>query len=149
MSEFSKYLSHDRVAILDVKNKRQAIDGALELLRDSPSIADFPRAAASIWQREEVMTTGLGIGIGAPHVINSSVRFPIAALIICRNGVDYGSLDGIPVRLILLVALPEDSRAEWLRYLAKASSIFRDDAMRHKLFAAATPEALWDLVKDL
>ncbi|MCC8181117.1 MAG: PTS sugar transporter subunit IIA [Planctomycetes bacterium] len=148
MPEFSKYLSRERVAVLDVKNKRQAIDGTLELLRHSPSISDFNRVAAAIWQREEALATGLGLGIGAPHVRISAVRYPVAALTVLRKGVEYGSLDNSPVRLILLVAMPEDSQAEWLRYLARASSLFRDDAMRHRLFAASDADALWDLVKE-
>ena len=148
MPEFSKYLSRDRVAVLDVKNKRQAIDGTLELLRESPSIADFSRVVAATWQREEALATGLGLGIGAPHVRISGVRYPVAALTVLKRGVDYGSLDMTPVRLILLVAMPEDSQAEWLRYLARASAIFRDDAMRHKLFAATDADALWKLVKE-
>ena len=148
MSEFSKYLVRDRVAVLDVKNKRQAIDGTLELLRDSPSISDFSRVVSATWQREEALATGLGLGIGAPHVRISAVRYPTAALTVLKRGIEYGSLDNNPVRLILLVAMPEDSQAEWLRYLARASAIFRDDVMRAKLFACTTADALWDLVKE-
>ncbi len=148
MSEFSKYLSPERVQVLDVKNKRQAIDGTLALLKDSPNISDFSRVAAATWQREEALATGLGLGIGAPHVRSSAVRFPTAALTVLRKGVEYGSLDATPVRLVLLVAMPEDSQTEWLRYLARASAIFRDDAMRTKLFNCTTPDALWNLVKE-
>ncbi len=148
MSEFSKYLSPDRVQVLDVKNKKQAIDGTLELLRSSSNISDFSRVAAATWQREEALATGLGLGIGAPHVRISAVRFPTAALTVLKKGVEYGSLDNTPVRLVLLVAMPEDSQAEWLRYLARASAIFRDDAMRTKLFACTTAEQLWELVKE-
>lgn len=148
MSEFSKYLARERVQVLDVKTKKQAIDGTLELLRDSPNIADFSRVAAATWQREEALATGLGLGIGAPHVRTPAVRFPTAALTVLKRGVEYGSLDNTPVRLVLLVAMPESSKEEWLRYLARASSIFRDDAMRAKLFACTTADQLWDLVKD-
>lgn len=148
MLEFSRYLSRGRVAVLDAKNKRQAIDGTLELLRNSPNVADFSRVASAIWQREEALATGLGLGIGTPHVRISAVRYPTAAMTVLRKGVDYGSLDNAPVRLILLVAMPEESQTEWLKYLARASAIFRDDGMRHKLFAATDADALWDLVKD-
>jgi mannitol/fructose-specific phosphotransferase system IIA component (Ntr-type) len=148
MSEFSKYLSRDRVAVLDVKNKRQAIEGTLELLRDSPNISDFSRVVQATWQREEALATGLGLGIGAPHVRIAGVSYPTAAMSVLKRGVDYGSLDNTPVRLVLVVAMPEDSQAEWLRYLARASAIFRDDAMRHKLFACTTADALWDLIKE-
>lgn len=148
MSEFSKYLARERVSVLDAKNKRQAIDGTLALLKDSPNISDFSRVTAATWQREEALATGLGLGIGAPHVRNGAVRYPTAALTVLKKGVDYGSLDNTPVRLILLVAMPEDSQAEWLKYLARASAIFRDDAMRTKLFACTTSDALWELVKE-
>ncbi len=149
MPEFSKYLARERVQVLDVKNKRQAIDGTLELIRESPNISDFSRVVAATWQREEALATGLGLGIGAPHVRTAAVRYPTAALTVLKRGVEYGSLDNTPVRLVLLVAMPEDSQAEWLRYLARASAIFRDDAMRTKLFACATADALWDLVKQV
>ncbi|MDR1613705.1 MAG: PTS sugar transporter subunit IIA [Planctomycetota bacterium] len=148
MVEFSKYLSRDRVAVLDGKNKRQAIDGTLELLRHSPNVADFSRVSSAIWQREEALATGLGLGIGTPHVRISAVRYPTAALAVLRKGVDYGSLDSALVRLILLVAMPEESQTEWLKYLARASAIFSDDGMRHKLFSAPDANALWDLIKD-
>ena len=148
MSEFNKYLSSERVAVIDAKTKLQAIDGTLNLLKDSPNISDFSRVSSAIWQREEALATGLGLGIGAPHVRISAVRFPTAALSVLRKGIEYGSLDNTPVRLILLVAMPEESQTEWLRYLARASAIFRDDGMRHKLFSAPDSEALWNLVKD-
>lgn len=148
MSEFSKYLDRNRVQVLDVKNKKQAIEGTLELLRDSPNISDFSRVAAATWQREEALATGLGLGIGAPHVRTSAVRYPTAALTVLKRGVEYGSIDNTPVRLVLLVAMPEDSQAEWLRYLARASAIFRDDAMRTKLFACTDADALWELVRE-
>lgn len=78
----------------------------------------------------------------------AAVRYPTAALTVLKKGVDYGSLDAAPVRLVLLVAMPDESQAEWLRYLARASAVFRDDAVRHRLFAAADSDLLWDLIKD-
>ena len=148
MSEFNKYLASERVAVIDAKTKLQAIDGTLALLKDSPNISDFSRVSSAIWQREEALATGLGLGIGAPHVRIPAVRFPTAALTVLRQGIEYGSLDNTPVRLIVLVAMPEDSQTEWLRYLARASAIFRDDGMRHKLFSAPDSAALWNIVKE-
>ncbi len=135
--------------MLDAKNKRQAIDGTLALLKNSSNISDFSRVVAATWQREEALATGIGIGIGAPHVRIPAVRYPTAALSVLKKGVDYGSLDNTPVQLILLVAMPEDSQTDWLRYLARASAIFRDDGMRHKLFSVQDSDTLWNLIKDL
>lgn len=148
MSEFNKYLAKERVAVIEVKNKRQAIEQTLALLEGSPNISDFSRVSAAIWQREEALATGLGLGIGAPHVRVPAVRYPTAALTVLKKGVDYGSFDSTPVQLILMVVMPEDSQTDWLRYLARASTLFRDDGMRHKLFSAPDNETLWNLIKD-
>lgn len=148
MGNFSKYLAPERVAVLNARNKREALDGTLAILADSPCIADYAKLCNAVWQREDALATGLGMGIGAPHVRMSAVRDPVAALVKLNRGVDYGSLDGEPVRLILLVAMPENTEAEWLRYLSLAATLFRDQATRERLFAAPDSTTLWSLVKD-
>ena len=147
MGGFSKYLAPERVAVMDVKNKREAIDQLLDLLRDSPYISDFAAVSTAVWQREEALATGLGLGIGAPHIRSAAVRDPVAALAVLKKGIEYGSLDEEPVRLILLVAMPEKTKSEWLNYLARASVVFRDTEVREKLMAARNANELWNLLK--
>ena len=148
MSVFHQYLTPGTVAVSDAADKRSAISEALSLLASSPRIADAGAFARGIWAREDALPTGLGAGIGAPHARLKAVRDPVASFLALRRGIDYDSLDGVPVRLILLVGMPEDSQAEWLRYLAQAALTFRDASFRRALMDAPDGGALWDLIRD-
>ena len=148
MSVFHQYLTPETVAVSDAADKRSAIEEALSLLSSSPRIADADAFRRGIWAREEALPTGLGAGIGAPHARLKAVRDPVASFVALRRGIDYGSLDGVPVRLILLVGMPENSQAEWLRYLAQAAQAFRDAVFRRALMDAPDSGTLWELIKD-
>ena len=141
------YLAKRRVRVLEAATKEEAIQKMLALFRDSPSMADHATFADAIWQREEVLPTGLGLGIGVPHARTPAVRHPAAALAVFPSGIPYGSLDKLPVRLILMIGMPENTRNEYLLYLAKATQLFRRPDFRERLLACDTDAALWEAVE--
>ncbi|MCX7934627.1 MAG: PTS sugar transporter subunit IIA, partial [Planctomycetota bacterium] len=139
----SDYLGRDYVAVLDAANKREAIDAVLAILARHPAIVDAAALADAIWQREEALSTGIGLGIGVPHVRSDCTREEVAALATLRRGVDYGSMDGVPVRLILMIAMPEGKHKEYLQYLATACRLFQNQEFSERLFAAQDADELW------
>ncbi len=146
--KLSGYLAPARVAVLGARDKSEALEKVLDLLRESSSIADFERFAAAVREREEVLATGIGLGLGVPHVRCPSVRDPVAALAVLREGVEYGSLDGVPVRLIVLIAMPANTHEEYLKYLSRLSNRFMNRAFRESILACDNAGALWELIKD-
>lgn len=142
------YLAPPRVAVLDAGTKENAIAALLKLFAGHPSIADHGALADAIWEREEALPTGIGLGIGVPHVRLTSVRAPVAALGVLKTGIDYSSLDGIPVRVLLMVAMPAGMHKEYLQYLARASRLFQDETFRDELQACRTADALWEVVRE-
>ncbi len=147
--KLASILSPGRVAVADAPgDKWSAIGVGLKLLEGDPRIGDYNALVRAFWEREKVLPTGLGLGLGAPHVRHPAVRDAVGALVTLRAGVDYGSLDGQPVRAILTAAMPADSQGDWLLYLAALSTHFRDPAFREGLLACADAEALWDFVRD-
>lgn len=147
MTTFSSLLSPARVTVADAADKWAAIRLGLDLLVNDPRISDISAVAEALWEREKILPTGLGLGLGAPHVRHAGARDAVGALVVLRHGVDYGSLDGQPVRVVLTVAMPVDSQAEWLRYLAAVSTLFRDAAFRDGLLACPDAAALWTYVR--
>ncbi len=145
--KLSHYLARERVTVISADGKRAALDRMLELFHDSPCIADLAAFAEGIWQREEVLPTGIGLGIAVPHVRSPAVRDPVAALAVLREGIDYDSIDGVPVRVILMIGMPDGEHKQYLEYLAKASLRFKDPEFRETLCACANAEALWEAVK--
>ena len=69
-------------------------------------IVDQPeKFAAGLFGREQMMTTGVGGGIALPHLRNpedQSVDRPYLVVGISPRGINWDSIDGKPVNLILL-----------------------------------------------
>lgn len=147
MLNFSSLLSSERVMVGDAADKWAAIRLGLNLLEGDPRIGDHAALAAAVWEREKIIPTGLGLGLGAPHVRIPGVRDAVASLVTLRRGVDYGSLDGQPVRVVLTAAMPADSQGEWLQYLAVVSTLFRDAGFRAGLLDCPDDDALWNYVR--
>ena len=143
-----EYLARDCVAVLEAGSKTEAFEKVIGLLATHPAISDPALFADAIWQREESLSTGIGLGIGAPHVRCKSVRNPAAALAVLRQGIDYGSIDGIPVRVILMIAMPEGRHKEYLQYLATACRLFQKAAFRERLLACPNADALWTEIRS-
>jgi mannitol/fructose-specific phosphotransferase system IIA component (Ntr-type) len=70
-----------------------------------PSHAEEPLFAA-IRRREEVMTTGVGLGLAIPHAVSDLVSRRVVALGRSRSGIHFTSLDGKPVQDIVLMISP-------------------------------------------
>src|SRR6266567_4545185 len=61
---------------------------------------------AAICRREEVMSTGFGMGLAIPHAVSALVPRRVVALGRSKSGVDFASSDGKPVKEIVLMISP-------------------------------------------
>ena len=113
------YLTGDRALLLDVHSKHEVLDRLIDCLAGSPEVASREELAAGVYEREKLMSTGIGLGIAIPHV-------------------RLASLDSMPVRLVLLIAARSDQHAEYLRLLSRLSSKLKDDCFRERLFACSS-----------
>ena len=93
-----------------------------------------------MFEREELMSTGIGRGIGVPHVRLRSVSTLVMAVAVNRRDLeDYTSLDERPVRVVCMVAARHDQHAQYLKTLAAISTVLKDDARRAALLSADSP----------
>lgn len=142
--KLTDFLEKKTISILAAPTKVAALDAALAMLRDHPAVADWAAVVDAVWQREEALPTGIGLGIGVPHVRCACLRSPVAALVLLHEGVDYGSMDDEPVRVILLIAMPEGMHKEYLQYLATACRKLQERKFRQGLLACASPDEVWE-----
>ena len=146
MLKVSSFLSPKRLAVIDATSKASALRQTLDLFRECPYILEFPAFAEEILKREEVLSTGIGFGVGVPHVRSRQVRESVAALAVLRKPVEYGSMDNLPVNIILMIGMPDGEHDLYLKYLSKISLRFRDPVLREKIGACANAEALCRLI---
>ncbi len=60
-----------------------------------------------------------------------------------RKAIDFESIDGEPVDLVLMLVAPEFAGADHLKALARVARVLRDVAIAAKLRAARDPAALY------
>jgi PTS system nitrogen regulatory IIA component len=95
------------------------------------------------------MSTGIGMGIAVPHVRLASVTGPVMCVGICRNPLtDYESLDGVPVRLLFMIAAGQGQHVQYLRLLSSLSLRFKDDDLRDALMSASDPKTFYRILVD-
>ena len=83
------------------------------------------------------MSTGIGSGVGVPHVRLDSVDDLIMALGIARKPLDdYSSLDEIPVQIVCMVAASGTQHPQYIRALSAISTRLKDETVRKALIGA-------------
>jgi len=140
-------LASDRVILLDCSHKADALQALIDTLAETPQVRDKDELIREVHRREGLMSTGIGSGIAVPHVRLASVQDIVMAVGVSRQDIiDYESLDGRPVRIILLVAAGRDQHAQYLKTLASVSSRLKDEAFRNAILEADDAERIYDLL---
>ncbi len=98
--------------------KAEAIKELAELLRTSRHLKDFDAYLKAVLEREEVGTTGIGDGIAIPHARTDTVVDFVVAVGRSTKGIEFDSVDGKPVNLMILMGTPLGKLGEYLRVLA-------------------------------
>lgn len=140
-------LSRDRIAFVEAAVKEEAFIQLVDLVATSPQVHDRDQLLEQLFQREELMSTGIGLGIGVPHVRLNSVDDLVVAFGICREPIiDYASLDDAPIRIIAMMAVNSGQHAKHIRALSTVTGILKDKATRLAVLAATTTEEIYQLL---
>lgn len=102
----------------------------------------------SIVSREKDMSTAIGDGIAIPHGYISKGPSIQGVMGICRDGVDFDSVDGKPIKLILLIITPEDKRDMHLKVLSSLSRMMSNTVIRNRLLSAINPEDAMEIIES-
>lgn len=141
-----KILSPERVVFLESPCKEEVLRTLCERLSTSKLIHQRRELEEAVFRREELMSTGIGSGIGVPHVRLASVKDLVMALGISREPIaDYGSLDSIPVQIVCLVAAGSHQHTDYIRALSAISSRLKDEVVRKGLISAVTTDEAYAL----
>lgn len=145
-SSLTRILSMDRIVFIPGGNKAAVLKTLCEVLATSSLIHNRNELVEAVFRREELMSTGIGFGIGVPHVRLASVKDLVMALGICKTPVDdYASLDSVPVQIVCLVAAGGNQHAQYIRALSAISSRLKDPAVRAHLIEAGDAQEAYDL----
>ena len=138
----AELLCPERIVIFGAhEDKKQVLERLCTAIGKSGLIGNARELREGIFRREELMSTGIGLGLAVPHVRLDSVKDIAVAVGICRESVaGYEALDGKPVRLVVMIAAATGQHARHIRLLAQIASRMKDAELRETLLAATSPD---------
>lgn len=80
----------------------------------------------SIMKREDLGSTGIGRGVAVPHTKHAAITEFTGLIGQSKSGVDFHSLDGEPVYMVVLLISPHDRPGDHLRMLESVSRVLRN-----------------------
>jgi PTS system nitrogen regulatory IIA component len=139
--KFADYLDPRLVAFLESSTQEEALEELIELLDEEGKLPSRKAFQAAILQREQIVSTGIGMGVAVPHAKLSTLKgFFIAIGIQRKKGIEWNALDKAPVRLVFLIGGPDHKQSEYLQILSQLTTAIRDVELRKSLLKARTPE---------
>ena len=131
--------SNDKPGVLREMIERVQAGG---IVRDAPLLMEM------LEQREGLGSTGIGRGVAVPHGRSLAVPRLVAAFGRHPRGVEWGALDGEPVRLVFLVlAPPVEQASRYLPFLGRIVEFVSDADRRDELHELADYEAFQEKMR--
>ncbi len=104
--------------------------------------------AELLLDREKLMPTALGNGIGIPHARDFILQGPsdMVAIVFPKKPLDYGALDGIPVHTLFFLFSTSDKKH--LHLLAKIAHLSSNAGARTLLGSRPSEKILLDFIRQ-
>jgi len=130
---------------LNGSSKQEVIDELINLFKGDERVTDLQSIRNSVYEREEIMSTGVGHGFGIPHCKTRGVTEILAAFGKTKIPIDFNALDGEPVNMIFLLIGKDNLVAPHIKLLSRISLLMNKEEFRKSINDAITAEEIYDL----
>lgn len=130
------------VSGLDGGSKNEIIDRMIDLVASSPKVVDKAKVREAIFEREKIMSTGVGNGFAIPHGKTDAVSDIVAAFAVTAKPIDYDSLDEKPVRLVFLLVGKDNLVGPHIKLLSRISRLMNREEFRQRLLEKQSPREI-------
>lgn len=130
----TELLSAERVRVpLTARSKDAVLRELLLVALPGREPAVHDAVLDSLRAREQVLSTGIGEGVGIPHAKTPLVDRLILAAGVSDQPVEFDALDGRPTDLFFLLLGPDSAAGAHVRALGRISRLLRRDTLREAL----------------
>jgi len=131
------------------KEKEAAITELVDLLDTNGLLLDRNVALDAVLTRERTQSTGTGAGIAIPHGKCNAVKKLIMAIGIAHEPIEFDSVDGKPVRILILLVSPTDQTGPHIQALAAISRLMLNEEFKQKLEQTASADEVYGLLNEI
>ena len=128
-----------------VIDKNAALTLMIEALHKSGQISDAVEVTRVVWEREKIMSTGIGKGFALPHGKTNSVAETVGCFLTLDEPIDFEALDNMPVNTIFMLIGRENTVGTHLRLLSRISRLMNNDVFRSEVTNARTSDEVFAL----
>jgi len=109
---------------------------------------DVESVIRAILGREELGSTGIGMGVAVPHTRHAKLTRLIGTVALSRRGVNFAALDGELVNIFFLLVSPQNQPGDHLRALENISRHLKDDRFVSFLRQGRTRQDVIDVLEE-
>ncbi|MBK8267231.1 MAG: PTS sugar transporter subunit IIA [Planctomycetes bacterium] len=133
----------------DSVSRDEAIKEVIDAIFAAGRAQDPSRLEAAIWAREDTYSTGLGFGFAVPHCRTDAVSASSIGVVRLTNPVDWNSLDGKPVRFVILLAMREsDVNGTHMKVFSTLARRLMNEDFRERMMSATDRRTILEGLRD-
>ncbi len=149
--KLSDFVIRDAIIVdLQATSKEEAIREMVGSLYKAGQLSDgdVESVIRLIVQREELGSTGIGMGVAVPHTRHPTLTRLIGTVALSRRGVNFAALDGAPVTIFFLLVSPQPQAGDHLRALENISRHLKEERFVKDLRQARTRQDVINVLED-
>ncbi len=140
-------LCPERIIFLQGDTRADMIKTLVPVLASVPGMPDADELEIAFLQREDLMSTGIGMGVGVPHVRLHNINSLVMAIGIHPTGiVDYPTTDNDPVKIIAMIAAGASLHGAYINMLSKIVFILKNKATRAAILNCASADEIYAIL---
>ena len=129
-------------------DKEAVITELVDLLDANGLLLDRDTALEAVITRERIQSTGTGAGIAIPHGKCNTVKELVMAIGIAHEPIDFNSIDGKPVTILILLVSPADQTGPHIQALATISRLMLNEEFRQQLEKVTCSDEVYELLNN-
>lgn len=136
-----------RVIDIQSNTKDDALRELADVICKSEIIIDKKLFIRKIFEREKLMSTGIGYGIAVPHIRDTSIKDFVIAFGRKKSGLEYDSIDNKPVKIIFMIGASDKQDKDYIRILSKLVLRLKNKNFVRQLLNARSADEIYGLIK--
>ena len=144
------YLIQKDLVTVNLKShtSESVISEIVDYLYKNRKIKDKKEILESLLKREKLGSTGMGDGVAIPHARISNFKDAILFVGLSKRGIQFSSIDGRPVHLVVLFLTPLLESSLHLKILSKLATLLSNKVFTGQMMQCSSNEELYQALKE-
>lgn len=144
MNIYSLISTSTILADLEIDNKNDLLHKMVDVLKEQVNDEQLKDVRDSVFEREKIMSTGVGKNLAIPHGKVGSIEQNYASFAVLKDPIDYDSIDDKPVTMAFLLVGPAGENRLHIKLLSRISRLMNSGSFRSTLSECKTAEEIYE-----